>query len=82
MSSPKRLRAQHGVTELAHVAQRRFAPRARLGVELGERRRVLLALDLHVGCIGHRPVRALVLLGRPLVLLVLQPRCLLVAHDA
>ena len=48
----QRARAQDRVAELAHVAQRGVASRARLRVELGGR--VLLALDLDVGVLGSR----------------------------
>ena len=48
----QRGRAQHRVAELAHAAQRRVAAGPRLGVELGGRRRVLLALDLDIGLLG------------------------------
>ncbi len=50
----QRLGAQHRVAELAHVAQRGVAPRARLGVELLGLGRVVLALDLDV--VGLRAV--------------------------
>ena len=35
------------------MAQRGVAAGARLGIELGDRRRVLLALDLDVGVLGR-----------------------------
>ncbi len=41
-------RPQHGVAELAHQAQRGVAPGSRLGIELFDRGRIALGLDLDV----------------------------------
>jgi len=50
---------QHRVAQLAHVPQRRISPGAGLRIELRDRRRILLALDLDVGVIGRRSLELL-----------------------
>ena len=68
----QRRRAQHGITELAHLAQRRVAAGTSLRIELLGLGRILLALDLDVGILRGR--------GRQLLERVLLERVVLCGH--